>query len=243
MGVKFTGNDYKYSSMSYPLQFTGHDGLYPLLRLPVLYKGETNPYFDNVPSYAKGRISNHIRMKSTGYGHRYSIRGRGIVTFYSGFISVIGIATNLEYLPSSLSGDKRTYKMYGNPDVFCIGVIRPVHLPKITVMKSRYSFQGRRQIVADVDMKNVTILVSIEKLRKTKFLKEHYSLTARDAIIRNINTIVRDHNVTVKDVPDEYLKNFYSIPEGIRTNSIVETLNIENEIKSNVFSNLEKLVV
>ena len=154
----------------YPLEFKVHDGYYPLLRLPAMYHGVENPYFLNLGKYAKSRVQDHIRLNGTGYPYKYRMRSRGIATLYSGFYSVMGIASNLEYLPSSILKDVRRFRMYGIPDIFCIGVVSTTTLPEIRFIPnpSRYSRKysiGQAEITYYPD--DVTILVSTEKLRKS----------------------------------------------------------------------------
>lgn len=238
------------ATASYPLEIKPHDGLFPLLRFPYLYKGSFNPYFSYVPSYSKARIADHIRLESVGHVHKYRARRRGVMTFYSGYFSVIGLSTSLDYLPSSLRGG--SFKMYGTPDIFCLAVVKFSKLPKFSTKYDDGRYYSRRitrksinTTKVDVNTSDVTILISKEKLRKAKFAKEKYTITARNEILYQISRLERLYKGTIRfeDVPDEYLRNFYSLPEGIRTNSIVETMQIESAIKEEVFSNLNSVLV
>jgi hypothetical protein len=229
----------------YPLEFNVHDGYYPLLRLPTLYHGVENPYFHNLGKYARSRVMDHIRLDGTGYSYKYRMKSKGVATLYSGFYSAIGIASNLEYLPSSILKDVRNFRMYGIPDIFCIGVVSTSNLPEIRFIPnmSRYSRKystGQAEVTYYPD--TITILVSTEKLRKTKFMKDNYTLTVRREIFYRLEQLQKRLPFKIKDVSNDYLTNFYSVPDGVRTNSIVEAIKIENEIKSNVFSNINSIV-
>lgn len=232
----------------YSLEIKGHDGLYPLLRFPYILKGDFNPYFSYVPSYARARMAGHIRLLSTCHTHKYRMRNRGVFTFYSGYLSVLGIATSLDYLPASLKGQE--FKMYGHPDIFCLGVVKNSKLPEFTTQfnDGRYGYSRVRKPMTistlEVNTDDVTILVSKEKLRKTKFTRENYSPTCRNEILYSLRRLERDNpGIKIEDVSEEYLRNFYSFPKSIRTNSLMETMEIEQNIKESVFSNLNSIAV
>lgn len=243
----FRDNSTSDTTASYPLEIKPHDGLYPLLRFPYLCKGPFNPYFGYLPSYSRARIAGHIRLATVGHTHKYRIRRRGVVTFYSGYYSVMGIPTSLDYLPSSLAGDK--FKMYGEPDIFCLAVINTSKIPDIEFTTKfndgRYRYSKTMHTTqVELNTEDITILVSKEKLRKAKYSKENYSITARNEILFSLRRLALDFKgIKCLDVSDEYLRNFYSMPEGIRTNSLVETMRIESEIKDSVFSNLNSIAV
>lgn len=205
-----------------------------------MYKGANNPYFNYRGTRAIARIRDKIRLRGSAYIHNYSLRGKGIATFYSGFYSVMGISTSLNYLPSSLNGDAK-FRVSGTPDIFCIGVVRVNKLPKIEYQRRSSSYH-RDYAIIDIDPKDITILISTELLRKAKFCAEIYSRTVRDEILYQIHNAQRLDRVTVKDVPHEYLSRFYSIPRGFTTNSMVEMMEIDNHIKTEVFSNLNPYV-
>ena len=241
MGRTHTISDHveKDRGTMYPLNFNLHDGMYPLLRIPVMYKG-TNPYFGWIPSYSKARIAEHVRPSYPGYVHNYRIRRKGTATIFSGFYSVMGMSAAFNYLPSSLMGT-RSYKMCGEVDVFCIGVVKTNKLPKLTFQDSQLRYVSGR-VKIELDPEDVTILISKEKLRKTKYVKEYYTITLRNEILWQLDKLTRHQGVKIEDVPDEYLRNFYSFPESFGTNSVVEMMKIETEIKNGVFSNINSIV-
>lgn len=244
----FDDNSIFNKTANYPLEIISYDGLYPLLRFPYLIKGSFNPYFSYIPNHSIARISGHIQISSNGHVHKYGTKRRESMTFYSGYFSVIGLSTGIKYLPSSLKDGK--LKIYGIPDIFCIGVVKTSKLPKFSTRHtdSRY-FNSRKNAIqsskVEVNTSDVTILISKEKLRKAKFAKENYTITARNEILYQLNRLDRLYGDTIKfkDVSDEYLRNFYTFPESIRTNSIVETMQIEQSIKEEVFSNLNSILI
>ena len=232
-----------------PLRFTIHDGLYPLLAAPVIYKGQENPYFTTA---ADMRPVSRVRINLNGPGLNYKYKkGRSFysnnsVVLYSGFLSAMGVPSDFDYMPSSLSGDEIRYRMKGDVDLFCLAVVPSGHLPEVGRVKhpvhSRY-LREISSVYTKVDLTKVKLLVSIEKLRKTLFMKDRYTATIRSTILKQIRDLETRTEITVEDVPDEYLNRFKVSPNAVRTNSIVEIIQLGNEIKDSVFSNLNKEAV
>jgi hypothetical protein len=231
--------------MVYPLKFVPHDGYYPLISLPVLYKGEYNPYFSNIHiRRIDGRLGK-LNLLSAGIPFIYK-KSRSIggpfINFYSGFYSAIASPDNFEYMPSNIFTDDRKYRMKGEIDIFCLGVVSIKNLPNFTVMKERH-YSQRKAMRITLDLTQVKILVNEEKLRKTLFTKTNYTATIRSNILRQIKTADDESKITVEDVSDEYLNSFTVGPKAVRTNSLVEAMQIGNEVKDSVFSNLKEVLV
>lgn len=224
----------------YPMEIKIHDGWFPLLRVPYLLQGSNNPYFNMGNHRINGRVYNKIKLNNGNYAFKYKAGRRGVVSIYSGYMSAMGITGGSSNLPSSVYG-LRLYRMYGQPDIFCLGVVKPSKLPIIKRnIISKYSYRNYSDVTFNSE--DVTILVSIEKLRKAKFQKEKYTSTVRNEILFQLDKLQLDYNVKVEDVPEEYLKNFCSMPEGVDSTSIVETMQMETAIKERVFSNLNSIV-
>jgi hypothetical protein len=227
-------------NVKFPLKFVPHDSYYPLIGIPVLYLGEHNPYFHNIHIKRVDCRVNKLRIDSSGNSFIYR-KGRSWsgpkLQIYSGYYSVIGSANNFEYMPSDLFGKKRTYRMKGEVDIFCLGVVKLSKLPnfKVNSRKSYYRYSSGQVMDLTLNLKDVTILVNEEKLRKTLFTKAVYTPTVRRTILDQIK---REKSLQVKDVSDEYLRSFMQSPNTVRTNSFVEAMTIDQKIKDSVFSNL-----
>jgi hypothetical protein len=236
--------------------FNIHDGYYPLARIKTLYDTAPNPYFRTAcrTQYGGSRITDKVYYNLHGPGTSMKYKkttryaGARYVNFYFGFFSAIGI-TQLDYLPTTMLGPTQ-HMMFGEPDVFCVAVIKtgaPIDI-KMTYQNKhirahrRYAYHTNSYEIK-VRYKDIIILVSEDKLRKAAFAKTYYTTTVRKAILGNLLRQQRTHGIAFEDVPDSYLKNFVRSSKSIRTNSLVETLTIGRDIKENVFSNLNKLVV
>lgn len=232
----------------YPLKFIPHDGYYPLLAIPPIYKGYNNPYFHNSHNRRVNCRLTQLRLNSSGISFIYR-KGRSwggpFINLHSGFYSVIASPEDFEYMPSSLLSDDKKYRMKGEIDIFCLAVVKTSQLPKVTVKKERYyRYANSRKIMrADLNLNHVTILVNEEKLRRFYFTKINYTATVRKNILNQIKQIDSQSTIVVKDVSDEYLKSFMMSPKTVRTNSLMETIEIGNEIKDSVFSNLNAELV
>lgn len=238
------------------IEFNIHDGYYPLPRIQAQYNPSKNLYFNEacMSQYGGSRITDKVFYKLSGAGgsmkYKKTVRysDARYVNFYFGFFSGVGI-TQLDYLPSTMLGATE-HMMFGEPDVFCVGVVKtgvPIDI-KTTYHNRRASRVMRRSYPITtyeikINYKDIIILVSEEKLRRAAFAKTYYTATARRAILGDLLRLQRKHGMTFEDVPDSYLKNFIKSSKSIRTNSLVETLSIGRDVKENVFSNLNKLVV
>ena len=232
----------------YPLKFIPHDGYYPLIAIPPTYKGYNNPYFHGSQNRKVHSRLSRLMLTSSGIPFIYKKNrswGGAFINFYSGFYSVIASPDDFEYMPSSLFDSDRKYRMKGEIDVFCLAVVKTSQLPMVKVSRERYyRYANHRKIMrVDLDLNHVTILVNQEKLRKTLFTNTHYTATVRRNILEQIRIADKNTTIVVKDVSDEYLRSFVVSPQAVRTNSLMETIKIGDEIKDGVFSNLNAELV
>ena len=231
----------------YPMKLVPHDGWIPMLIARNQYKSSKNPYFyKSWDRPVRSRVTGSINPLGTGMLLKYrKCRNYSTAptTLFSGFLSVIGARQDFEYMSSSMFTDDPVYRLVGDVDIFCLGLVKVSGLPDIQFSKGSSKWIRRR--VADVtfDPANVKILVSTEKLRKTLFTKTHYTATVRKTILNELERAKRYYKITLEDVPEDYIEKFVIRPNSVRTNSIVEVMQLNNEIKDSVFSNLNELLV
>jgi len=228
----------------YPLRFIPADNYYPLVNVPAMYKGYNNPYFDGIES--KGVHCRMTRMNLVSSGHSFRYRKNRNWTgpkpnLYTGMLTAMGLQDDFDYMPSSLFDLERKYKMVGELDVFCLGVVKTSHLPQVD-FKSNVR-HNRRSVDINIHAPSVKILVSTEKLRKTLFTKTHYTGTVRRTILDEIRMIEDKYKIVVEDVSEDYIEKFMIRPHTVRTNSVVKIIEMDTEIKNSVFSNLNEKVV
>ena len=248
-------SDYVYSKSKekpviYPLRFKTHDGWYPLIAIPISYKGESNPYFqDSYTRRVTCRVTDRMNLGGSGYPIKYR-KGRHyggpVSNIYSGFFSAMATRGDFDYMPSALFGIDKKYRMKAELDIFCLGVVKISRLPQVEWLpKQRVGrYVNRRNIIQiTYEMKDVKILVSEEKLRKSLFMKHNYTATVRTNILNQIKRNQTTFPLTVEDVSDDYLEGFVIRPNTVRTNSLSKVMAMSNEIKDGVFSNLNVEVV
>lgn len=237
--------------MRFPLRFISHDGYYPLLIIPTIYRGTNNPYFIGSHNNHNGcRISNRLSLESAGRNIKYKI-GRSlnapVSNLFSGFFSMLGTKEDFEYMPSSLSRtDDLKYRMKSDIDIFCLGVIKLTDLSHIGLeaKNKKYKYSGNEKWMdINLDLNKVKILINEEKLNKSRFMKDHYTATVRQELLLRIHRLTGTTKITTKDVSDDYLEKFVISPNTVRTNSMVKVIQMSNEIKDSVFSNLKVAVI
>jgi hypothetical protein len=234
----------------YPLKFKSSDGWYPLIAIPISYRGDLNPYFkNNFSTRVSCRISNRMDLAGTGIPTKYQTtrhHGGPIVNLYTGFFSAIATRTEFDYMPSSMLGDNIDYQMRADVDVFCLGVVKVSKLPEVKWLsnqKVRRYVYPRNVMQITYEMKDVKILISKEKLRKSLFMKHYYTATVRSNILKQITLNRKNFPLTTEDVSDDYLDGFVIRPHTVRTNSLGKVVTMSNEIKNSVFTNLNAEVV
>ena len=240
--IQILDNYRKHSGLiTLPLKFVPFDGYYPLLAIPAYYRGTYNPYFTNIQNSRIDFRLSKLNIACAGKSFRYS-KGTGQhMNISSGLYSTLASQVDFEFMPSALINTKY-YRMKGDVDIFCLGIVKLAHLPEFNIHGgvSRYR---RKSATIDLKMNEVIILVNEEKLRKTLYAKTYYTPTVRKKILDQITIADHTTSVTVKDVSNEYLESFLISPHTVRTNSLVETLKIDTEIKDSVFSNLKDVLV
>ena len=243
-----TINDYHHNDggkrVVLPLRFIPQNRYYPLLSIPAMYRGYDNPYFQGVWNKRTiSRISDNVSINSSGYLVKYRRRGHygESMNIFSGFLSALGTSFDFEYSSSSMMGKERSYRMKGDVDVFCLGLISSAHLPELLYGSStphyrRYS--QRSTVSVRFDSSKVTILLNVDKLRKAQFCKDNYTVTVRSTLLGEIKRFRQQYQTTVEEVSDEEIMKYARSPHAVRTTSMVEMMKIKEEIKGSVFSNL-----
>ena len=231
--------------VTFPFRIKPYDGYYPLLSIPALYKGPNNPYFQNVHNLRIDCRLTKLNIRYVGSPFIYR-KGRSWsgpkLQLFAGLYSALGSSNEFDYMPSSLLDKTIKFRMRGDIDIFCLAVTKVSELPEFGVSKKQryYGYRKGKLMNIEVDLSKVTILVNEEKLRKTLFTKTRYTASVRRRILDQLDYEKAHSSITIKDVSDEYLTKFTESPNAIRTNSFVESHTLEQDIKSSVFSNLNR---
>jgi len=247
--------DYHYKDdgprMVLPLRFIPQGGYYPLLSIPNVYRGTDNPYFTGMHDRrTTSRLWDKLSLDSAGYPIKYRKNGSAYDTamnLYTGFLSAMGTIRDFDYMPSTLTGDGAEYRMKGDVDIFCLGVIELAHLPELiyggTKSKYRRYRSSSSHVTIKFDVSKVKILLNIDKLRRAQFCKDNYSVTVRSTLLGKIKRLRADLKITVEEISDEEIERFAISPNAVRTNSIVEILELKDRLRDSVFSNLNTATV
>lgn len=233
------------SNYSFPLEFKPVDGRYPLLAISNIID-PNGIFFSSDHNTTTSVIKYKMNMDTGGYQFNYRKQGAiwtdSPMTFYTGYFSVMGLPKGILKLPSGLN-NTANYRIYGTPDMFCMGVVPISKLPKVTVSKPLIQ-RTIRYVNArtELDPETVTILISKEKLRKTAFARETYTITVRNTILKKIEKMEK-LGCKIEDVPMDYMDRFMFYPRTPQSNSLVEIMAMESQIKSEVFLNLNKVAV
>jgi len=249
-----TITDYVYSNpeknIIYPLKFISHDRQFPLIAIPISYRGDQNPYFRNMHNKGTScRVINKLELEHSGTSIKYrktNSYGGPVSNIYTGFFSAIATRNDFDYMPSGLLGNDIHYRMKAELDIFCLGIVKLSRLPQVKwIVQKQYRRYVKRNPLVEItyDMRDVKILVSEEKLRKSNFMKDNYTATIRTNLLNKIKQFQISYPLTVEDVSDDYLEEFVIRPNTVRTNSLGEVITMSNEIKDSVFSNLNTVMV
>jgi hypothetical protein len=232
---------------SFKLGFVPYDGYYPLLRLPTNYRAKDNMYFEGVhKGWIKSTISGLLYPVGGGNYIRYKGRGHRIpMAIYTGYLSAMGLNSSVSILPSHILDLEEMQRVIsGKVDIFFLAVSKMNDLPNIiSYNNSGYGSRKHQSVEIEINSKSVKILISTEKLKKTAFTNSNYTATVRKAIYRSLNDMVYRYNLKVEEVSEEYIEKFIQQSDTVSTNSIVEIMQMDNRIKENVFTNLNKAVV
>lgn len=214
------------------VSFRINNGYYPLpliLQTYSSYKSFHTGYENTVLKYDL----NIRNLASTIKYHRKTGRGNLIGILYSGLFSAFAQRKEPIIAPSKLNGSssKRQDRVINDVDIFCLGVTKISKLPKLNFINRTGSLNF------EIDEKDLKILVSKEKLRKSIFIKKNYTATVRRMILNQIEEL-QATGVVVEDVSDEYIESFLDKPKYVKTNSITKIMRIDQEIKDSVCSEI-----
>ena len=247
--------DYLYKNSNdskFPLRFVVHDGYMALPNVIYPFHPGSNPLFGGIVNCSvSARLHNKLSIGGGSRNFRYrktrSWHGPRASVF-SGYFSVIASPEDFNYMPSDIFKNHHEidYRMVGMVDVFCLGIVKITDLPNVTSINPKTYYvrkKPRTSITTKINKESMKIIVSKEKLRRTTFTTDNYTKTFRTAIIHELERAKRMWGITIEDVPDDYIQEFLRQPHAYATSSITETMQIDSQIKEEVFSKLNKLAV
>ena len=117
-------------------------------------------------------------------------------------------------------------------------------MSKINEMESAIEGYRSQWRVISINPKHVKLLIS-EKLTNPKWMNVNYSATIRKHLIDEVASVVAEYQIPQRIVSVDEMKNYTRVHSTIKTNSLMEIMKIDSDIKDEVFQNvkLEKLFI
>jgi hypothetical protein len=201
-----------------PLFTENYCGFFKNLENPFTFK-----YTQRVYKFSRSMI--RARYNNEDYNSRY---------ISISMLSIFGIKDKLESGISNLKqGDSPNVNIYNNIDVFALAVIKKSNIRKIKNEKEKFI----------IDSQYIKILVSKEKFKSPKYMNINYNATSGRHLLREFNLYTNSNDIEQIVVSDEELKKFYYNPFALKTNSIMEAMEEDQNIKEVVFHKLQHNLV
>ena len=227
-------------------------GYIPLLKIFNAITG-SNDYFKAIEGYRNilTSVRDYVNFK-VGYRQisfrrnmrSHTSRNNPEATIVTSMLSVLGLQGRFHKLESkigirngvsdyaSLRKDQKL--LLANPiDVFVLAMINPRDFVKININAHNI----------EIDSSMITLFVSEEKYHNKKYLDENYNKTVAKYLRQQINDFTQHYGVKVEIVPDAILKQYYTNPYSVETNSIFEIMEIDKRVKERVFSTIDERLI
>lgn len=223
-------------------------GHIPLLKLFNAITGSNDYFKSNVNRNVLTSVASRIYLE-TAYA-RFSFR-KNMRSYMShdnpqntmviSMLSVLGIQGKFEESISqgimntrgiSFTPAKQNTLVSNPVDVFILAMVKVSDIGKINL-----NGEGNH---IEFDSNLITLFVSEEKYHKTEFLEEHYNKTVAMHLRTEVSKFSKKHGMKIEVVPDSILKQYYTNPYSIKTNSIFEIMEIDKQVKEKVFSNISE---
>jgi len=121
--------------------------------------------------------------------------------------------------------------LVANPvDVFVLAMVKISDIHKI-VHNTEDGFM-------ELDSSLITFFVSEEKFHKKEFLEENYNKTVAKHLRNELESYAEQMKINIEIVPDSTLKQYYTNPYSIESNSISEIMEIDKQVKEKVLSHV-----
>ena len=252
--IKFYGSRGRFRSISseMPISFVAFDGYVPVLKMANIVRRNQN-YFDNtivdyppIVRSMKGRLSIVSGMMAESFKtpktRIYDRIGANAPSLMTGYMSALMIKERGMYTEDKFSTrNHRNFRLLNEIDIMVLGLY---DMSKINEMVSTIEGYHSKWRVISINPKHMKLLLS-ERLTDAKWMKTNYSATIRKHLIDEVATVVAEHKIPQRIVSIDEMKNYTRIHSTIKTNSLMEIMKIDNDIKDEVFQNvkLEKLFI
>jgi hypothetical protein len=240
-----------------PLSFTSFNGYVPIMQMTNALSPNQNFFYhtrrdDRV--FIQRSVKNLIQLDAGLHASCFKTpnhslmemsynQGKDFPSIMTGFMSVLMIKENGNYTEKHFVPSKeifkREFRLMNEIDIMVLGLYDKSKINEIT---SRSTLRGWFDIF--LNPAHIKLLIS-EKLGSTKWMKANYSTTIKKHIQTNLDKVIHNYNLPYEIVSNDELKQYTRIRSTIKTNSLMEIMKIDQEIKDDVFQKvkLENLFV
>jgi hypothetical protein len=253
--LKFYGSRARFKSVNseMPISFVAFDGYFPVIKLTDVVRRGLN-HFENTRSdhlRIHRSMKNRINLASGILAESFKtpktrrVYDRNMVsapTIMTGYLTALMIQERGEYTEDQfkIQGPRR-FRLVNEIDVMVLGVY---DMSKISELDSTIEGSYTKWRMMSVKPEHTKLLIS-EKLRDVKWMKRHYSTVIRKHLIDETARVAESYQIPQEVVSINEMKNYIRMRSTIQTNSLMEIMKIDQDIKDEVFQkiNLEKLFV
>lgn len=240
-----------YSEMS--ISFVAFDGYFPVIKMVDVVRRGLN-FFENTRSdyprvhrsmknglnLASGILAESFKTPKTRRVYdRHLTNAPSIMTGYLTALMIQGAGKYSED-QFKIQGPRR-FRLLNEIDVMVLGVY---DMSKISELDSTIEGSYTKWRMMSVKPEHTKLLIS-EKLRDPKWMKRHYSSVIRKHLIDETARVAGSYQIPQEIVSVDEMKNYTRVRSTIETNSLMEIMKIDQDIKDEVFQKikLEKLFV
>lgn len=253
--LKFYGSRSRFKSIDSEMSmtFVAFDGYVPVIKMADVVRRGFN-YFENTrtdyPRIARsmkqnlnlvsGIIAESFKTpKTRQFFNRDKMSAPTIMT---GYMAALMIKEKGEYTEQQFfMRNQRKFRLLNEIDVMVLGIY---DMSKISEIDSTIEGYHSKWRMINIKPEHVKLLIS-EKLTDAKWMKLNYSATIRKHLIDEVARVVAEYQIPQRIVSIDEMKNYTRMRSTIKTNSLMEIMKIDNDIKDKVFQNveLEKLFI
>ena len=231
--------------------FIAFDGYVPVLKMADVVRRNHNYFINTLIDHPSIRRSMKNKMNLVGGTMAESFktpktdRNRlkaNAPSLMTGYMSALMIKENGIYTENKFqTRNQRDLRLLNEIDIMVLGLY---DMSKINEMVSTIEGYHSKWRVISINPKHVKLLLS-ERLTDAKWMKTNYSATIRKHLIDEVATVVAEYKIPQRIASIDEIKNYTRMQSTIKTNSLMEIMKIDNDIKDEVFQNvkLEKLFI
>ena len=223
-------------------------GRVPLLKLFNIITGSNDYFKVKYMSHLTSTVANMLGLE-TSY-KRISFR-KNMRTYMNSnnpestlvlsMLSILGIQGKFEETISQgliqnrgiFSKPPQQNILLSNPvDVFILAMIDSKDISKINL-------NGEGNFI-EFDSSLITLYLSEDKYNNPDFLDEHYNKTVAKHLRTEVEIFTKKYGMKTEVVPDNILKQYYTNPYSVETNSVFEIMEIDEHVKEKVFKTVSE---